>query len=340
MKEQFNKRLDPKKFGIEELPYTPSGIIAGEGSLFRGIARRENKRAPWIRWFAVVVSLLVLLFPGLVSLVLGAGQLMGEGGLTSIGALLFGLIFTVAGFIGLYANIRMSLAHILTVVALVVIAGAAWYTLDSWKPDITGLEDDVVAGICPQDAMQCPDGSYVSRMGTNCEFAECPTLKVERDQKNTEVKNVEVDDRYNIDTSGWKTYRNEEYGFEFKYPPGWVYREIGDDAYAEHGFGLDFGPDWGKDPLLGEVHGVITLSVIEAEKGKYDATYTNGQGEKININGIDMLRFWNKGSGAQAEYDLYFEHNDLLFIFGEGFFGKSGDKAKIEALHSTFKFLP
>jgi hypothetical protein len=27
--------------------------------------------------------------------------------------------------------------------------------------------------VCPQDAMQCPDGSYVIRTGPNCEFAPC-----------------------------------------------------------------------------------------------------------------------------------------------------------------------
>ncbi len=26
---------------------------------------------------------------------------------------------------------------------------------------------------CPQDAKLCPDGSYVSRTGPNCEFADC-----------------------------------------------------------------------------------------------------------------------------------------------------------------------
>jgi hypothetical protein len=27
---------------------------------------------------------------------------------------------------------------------------------------------------CTQDAMECPDGSYVGRTGPNCEFAPCP----------------------------------------------------------------------------------------------------------------------------------------------------------------------
>ena len=28
---------------------------------------------------------------------------------------------------------------------------------------------------CTQEAMLCPDGSYVGRTGPNCEFAPCPT---------------------------------------------------------------------------------------------------------------------------------------------------------------------
>ena len=29
--------------------------------------------------------------------------------------------------------------------------------------------------VCSQEAMQCPDGSYVGRTGSHCEFAQCPT---------------------------------------------------------------------------------------------------------------------------------------------------------------------
>lgn len=31
---------------------------------------------------------------------------------------------------------------------------------------------------CTQEAKLCPDGSYVSRTGPNCEFAPCPTEKI------------------------------------------------------------------------------------------------------------------------------------------------------------------
>lgn len=42
---------------------------------------------------------------------------------------------------------------------------------------------------CTMEAKQCPDGSYVSRTGSDCEFSPCPT---------------------NGETANWKTYRNEK----------------------------------------------------------------------------------------------------------------------------------
>lgn len=55
---------------------------------------------------------------------------------------------------------------ILAVVLLLVIAGVGYYVgYDVGK-------DDMV--FCTQDAMECPDGSFVGRVGPNCEFAACP----------------------------------------------------------------------------------------------------------------------------------------------------------------------
>lgn len=57
---------------------------------------------------------------------------------------------------------------------------------------------------CPADAKQCPDGSYVSRVAPNCEFAECTEI-----QENTE----------------FIKYENKEVGISLEYPK---------NIYAEH----------------------------------------------------------------------------------------------------------
>ncbi|PJA86651.1 MAG: hypothetical protein CO141_03655 [Candidatus Moranbacteria bacterium CG_4_9_14_3_um_filter_42_9] len=84
---------------------------------------------------------------------------------------------------------------------------------------------------CTMKAKLCPDGTYVSRSGTNCEFAACPGKSA-------------------VDTSDWQTYRNEKYGFEFKYPSNFVYDEnmiMDTDVLYSASFGLPYKEVFGKD---------------------------------------------------------------------------------------------
>jgi hypothetical protein len=68
---------------------------------------------------------------------------------------------------------------------------------------------------CTEEAKLCPDGvTSVGRQGPNCEFAPCPVAQA-------------VDE-----TADWKTYKNDKYGFEFKYPADW---KIGDSSYTYEG---------------------------------------------------------------------------------------------------------
>jgi len=60
--------------------------------------------------------------------------------------------------------------------------------------------------VCTMDAKLCPDGSYVGRTVPNCEFEQCPELKIE-------------------DTTSWKLYKNSNFGIEFKIAP--IFEEVG-----------------------------------------------------------------------------------------------------------------
>ncbi|TSC90196.1 MAG: Uncharacterized protein G01um10145_300 [Microgenomates group bacterium Gr01-1014_5] len=57
--------------------------------------------------------------------------------------------------------------------------------------------------VCTQDALQCPDGSYVGRTGPNCEFV-CP----------------------GNETDKWKTYTDEVLGYSLKYPSDILVRYV------------------------------------------------------------------------------------------------------------------
>jgi hypothetical protein len=86
---------------------------------------------------------------------------------------------------------------IVEIIAIIAVAGAGIWYFAAHKNSPSGT----VA--CTQEAKQCLDGSYVGRTGPNCEFAACPAVSS------------------TTDTSGWKTYTNQQYGFSVNYPSDW-----------------------------------------------------------------------------------------------------------------------
>lgn len=53
-------------------------------------------------------------------------------------------------------------------ITVIAFAGTAFW----WFKTAVSPEEEPI--YCTQDAKQCPDGSYVGRIGPNCEFAACP----------------------------------------------------------------------------------------------------------------------------------------------------------------------
>lgn len=90
------------------------------------------------------------------------------------------------------------------IINALIIVGLFYYFLIAKSNNISEIpknEDEVA---CTLEAMQCPDGSYVSRTGPNCEFSPCPGTS---------------------DTSSWKVYSSEKLGVSFKYPENFYLTE-------------------------------------------------------------------------------------------------------------------
>ena len=122
-----------------------------------------------------------------------------------------------------------------------------------------------------------------NRFASNEQNTTNQPLTQPEQQKNQESDSQEVEViTSNIDTSDWKIYRNEELGFEFRYPRQWKLKEI------ESGVELTI-PNIDNIPLL-EMLGRI---IIQKESREVDKLV---QGEKERLSNV-----WLKEVGIERE---------------------------------------
>lgn len=187
---------------------------------------------------------------------------------------------------------------------------------------------------CTMEAKVCPDGSAVGRTGPNCEFAECPVV---------------VDP-----IADWKTYANDEYGFEIKYPSDWIFYAKNDKFLIVNFCGLDYATE--KDCIIaGLNHTPVVMLRNDIKGGKAGGYCINNPTSiyckkeaivfqtNIKIDGRDAEMF-------EIRYGVDNDKNDLMVFWrnnplDERMYGLEVSKNYPEysevfnQMISTFKFI-
>lgn len=141
-----------------------------------------------------------------------------------------------------------------------------------------------------------------------------------------------------IDISDWKTYTNEKYGFEFKYPKSWIISST-NPAGSPQMISIQSGKQNGSFVLtINEVLQNISLQQIIKEK--IGAKGSKNEEGKIKIGNSDGI--WTSsrecvGTGCLS-FDWFFIKDSYLYHFEQSFPDIYYDK-NFDQILSTFKFI-
>lgn len=158
-----------------------------------------------------------------------------------------------------------------------------------------------------------------------------------RNRENRSDK-INMSDKSQVtDTSDWKTYKSEEYSFEFKHPPNYLVKEQT----------LDLGTSGKPKAFILQLitdgmdfYANLRINVNNPYSGLPEPSSTD---ERININGISMIKSTETLKFGLDLRMIYYSFNQNLssyeIIFSVPLLDEQNYEAKFNSILSTFMFI-
>lgn len=148
-----------------------------------------------------------------------------------------------------------------------------------------------------------------------------------------EIKEIEPPTS-DIDTSNWKTYRNEEYGFEFKYPPYYSDFPLTGEGFAKQFVAGGIGG-------VTEAVGIFTTDRTLDEQLRFMLNLEDSRVDSIEYfvskSGLKVVRLHDTATGGvYSGFSYFFTKGGNTFSFG-GDDGTPEDE-KVQAAFSSLVF--